>query len=178
MSTIQSIPATSPIRIIALTGKAGSGKSTFADYFVEKGFVKLSFATPLKEDMAYIQSKYGFKQEKDRPLLQWLGCHYRKTGLDQNIEDPIISKMRMAIKDNSKFNIVIDDLRLPIEHQFLKTIGAECFRVCGREHDSKNMSGGCKQHITEIGLDDTCFDLIVNDGTLKDFYTKFQLIFF
>ena len=74
--------------LIGFSGKKGSGKSYFADYLVNnKLFIKLSFASPLKEitkilfNLSDEDVKDPIKKElinpkfnaSPRELMQWLG---------------------------------------------------------------------------------------------------------
>lgn len=48
-------------RIIAFSGKLGSGKDTAAKFLVEKGYTPIAFADPLKR---FIQEVYGFNDQQ------------------------------------------------------------------------------------------------------------------
>ncbi len=51
----------SDFTVIGLLGPAGSGKDLVADWFVSKGFVKISFADPMKR---FVRSAFGISQEQ------------------------------------------------------------------------------------------------------------------
>jgi hypothetical protein len=70
------------MKIIALHGKAGAGKDTFADRLVDRhGFVKRGFADPLYEEVAEaFRVGVGWLRdrdvkERDQDLLRLVRCH-------------------------------------------------------------------------------------------------------
>ena len=70
---------------LAFGCKAGVGKSTAVDYLMQKhGGVELSFAKPLKNILLYAQQTCGFKENKDRGFLQWVGTDWARSK-DENV---------------------------------------------------------------------------------------------
>ena len=59
--------------IIGLSGLKGSGKTTAANFLVEEGFVKMSFAQPIKRMLVCIGLSpgdlYGDKKEESNDML-------------------------------------------------------------------------------------------------------------
>ena len=85
--------------IIGITGKAGSGKDTVADYLVKNhDFIKLSFAGILKQGMQILfnlsddQLHHPLVKEKidprwgksPRELMQWLGTDILRKNIRQD----------------------------------------------------------------------------------------------
>lgn len=96
---------------IAISGKMASGKSLVATYLVEHyGFTELSFASKLKEVVADLFPHCRY--EKDRWLLIQVGELLR--GLDPRVW------IRHLIKEVGGGNIVVSDLRYPLEYDTLK----------------------------------------------------------
>ena len=159
------------MKIIAFSGKAGSGKSTAAQCVVEVGFKKLSFATPLKQFMDHFQNEFELPRVKDRELLVFIGKHVRKIAQCNGLLDPIVSKIEQEITHHSL--VVIDDLRFPIEYEMLRKRGAIICRIVGREHNQEEMGGGSKQDESENALDDAKFDFVIeNNSTVGEFRQK------
>jgi hypothetical protein len=158
---------------IAFAGKAGSGKTTAANYLVAKyNFKKIAFAEPLYEIVYFAQDFFGFPHFKWREMLQFLGKSARKFSIENNLPDPVL---KIATEKIIKYNaVVIDDLRMKIEYEALQKLNFKIVRIVGREHDANGMSGGNKNDITEINLDDVVMDEIVNDGSIDEFYLKIQ----
>lgn len=151
------------MRKVALCGKKTSGKSTVAEILTEFGFQVLSFATPLKKVRDVCVDTLNLSKDeasggKHRELLKSLGLYVRQVKTDDD-KDPVIEYMRQEI--DVWYPIVIDDLRMPQELEFLRQHNFDIFRVCrpGLEPDS---------HITETALDHVNFPIIENNGTRQD----------
>ena len=111
---------------IAFTGRAGSGKTTLADYLVENyGFVKYSFAAAVKETAREL---FGMT-EKDRTLLQGIGDKMRQ--IDECVWIRYV--MNHVIAEGFD-DVVIDDLRYANEAYFLKANGFVIVRLGGSTH--------------------------------------------
>ena len=113
--------------IVGLIGKKGHGKDTFADYLVEHyGFVKLSFAEPLKkvckelflltDEQLYdpmekekVDERWG---KSPRQLMQIIGTDILRKYYDEKIWVNLLLKKMEHYK---KKNIVICDIRHPNE---------------------------------------------------------------
>jgi adenylate kinase family enzyme len=98
---------------LAITGVMGSGKTTVANYLIEKyNFKKFSFADDVKK---YAYEIFNMKH-KDRKLLQEFASKLRE--IDNYIW---IKKLDEKLKNNNHINIIIDDLRFPEEYEYLKS---------------------------------------------------------
>lgn len=98
---------------IGLVGKAWAGKTTVAGMLADYGFVRCSFARPIK---IIIQELWNIDQ-KDRKLLQRVGLAMRE--IDPNVW------VRRCIKDVRHFTkrnimVVIDDVRFENEAAALR----------------------------------------------------------
>ena len=130
--------------VLGLTGHMGSGKDTVADYLVrEHGFLKLSFAGPLKgmllqlnpyvdregTRLSHVTADAGLEWERVlkehfpeyRRLLQVLG-----TDCIRAIDDKFwVNASWVAIKSlPNDARIVFSDVRFPNEAQFIHTLVA------------------------------------------------------
>lgn len=106
---------------IALSGKMRSGKDTVASCLVERhGFVRVAFGDRVKElakDLFHVS-----ETNKNRALLQMLGWRMCQ------IDDAVWVK---CVLDKIPFDrdVVVSDLRFPIEYYALKGLGFYMFRV-------------------------------------------------
>lgn len=129
--------------LIGFSGKKGSGKSYFADYLVNnKLFIKLSFASPLKEitkilfNLSDEDVKDPIKKESINPkfnaspreLMQWLGTDIMREEFNKRFNysgsiwiDNVKDKVKMLL-DNNK-DVVIDDVRFQNEVDMIHSLG-------------------------------------------------------
>ena len=129
--------------LIGFSGKKGSGKSYFADYLVNnKLFIKLSFASPLKEitkilfNLSDEDVKDPIKKElinpkfnaSPRELMQWLGTDIMREEFNKRFNysgsiwiDNVKDKVKMLL-DNNK-DVVIDDVRFQNEVDMIHSLG-------------------------------------------------------
>ena len=139
-------------KIIALTGCAGSGKDTTANYIIKNydNWEKGSFACTLKdavsaifgwdrkmlagdtpEDREIRETKDKYWSEKfgydvtPRIILQKFGTDCLRNYLHKNIW---VDSLEKKIKDTNK-NIIITDCRFKNEIEMLKSLGATFIRV-------------------------------------------------
>ena len=112
--------------VVAITGRAGSGKTTLANKLVDRlaGFSLWSFATKLKAEVAGVLgiSLLELAETKGSPatrrLLQALGAARRaQDGLY------FIRPVLAAITSSPSERHVIDDVRFPNELAALRTLG-------------------------------------------------------
>ena len=129
--------------LIGFSGKKGSGKSFFADYLVNnKLFIKLSFASPLKEitkilfNLSNEDVKDPIKKElinpkfnaSPRELMQWLGTDIMREEFNKKFNysgsiwiDSVKDKVKTLL-DNNK-DVVIDDVRFQNEVDMIHSLG-------------------------------------------------------
>ncbi|KAK1583690.1 hypothetical protein Q3G72_026136 [Acer saccharum] len=127
-------------RVIAVCGRAQSGKSTAAGLMVSRaGYCSLSFADPLKRMLMGMGEGYGLEhrhlwgsdKDKNEPLeifggksarfaMQTLGTEWRNL-IDPNLW---VNHMLYRLKDTDANRVVIDDMRFEHEYLALKEAGA------------------------------------------------------
>lgn len=129
--------------LIGFSGKKGSGKSYFADYLVNnKLFIKLSFASPLKEitkilfNLSDEDVKDPIKKElinpkfnaSPRELMQWLGTDIMREEFNKKFNysgsiwiDSVKDKVKTLLEDNK--DVVIDDVRFQNEVDMIHSLG-------------------------------------------------------
>lgn len=174
--------------VIGLTGCAGHGKDTVADYLVEKyGFVKISYAGPLKDGVAAI---FGFdrnRMETDREYkeapsvwgrsprhyLQWLGTDILRKHVSQ---DFFMVRMRNELDElmAAGKNVVVSDARFDNEAAMV----LDCTR--DSEYDSEvweisawdrlgNNGTQLNAHVSEAGVSPNLVTCVIeNNGSVRD----------
>lgn len=177
-------------RLIALCSPVmGSGKSTIAQHLVDHhGFVRLSFATPLKqmamgllhgmdmnEDEAF-ERVYGSRKDEMIPdlgvtsrwLQQRLGTEFGRKMIRESIWYDLT--LAAAVKYDK---VVIDDLRFPDEYLAVEGAGGSCYRVV---RPDAPMVGGV--HASEGQLDGIVMPEIFNGGSLDELFTAAERTLF
>lgn len=160
------------MNVLAISGKAGVGKTTLANIIAAAipGTVRVAFADPLKQEVAdllgetgeYIHSPafktdshlVGRRTMSGRRVLTWWGTEIRRAA------DPFYWDTRMAdyldVIETTKPPLVIcDDLRFPTEIGVLggyNTVTVRLEPYAGWE------PGPCADHLSETALDDHAFD--------------------
>jgi len=183
--------------VIGLHGEAGVGKDWIADQLVEKhGFVKLSFAAPLKEavralnpivsyggrvvrlDEALAEGEAHVKAyyPEYRRLLEVFGTEVAR---DMFGEDVWVKQMEETIRNiwlDRDARIVISDVRFPNEAEWIRRhVGGKVVRVSG-------VSSGLDSdgHASRKSLADDLVDAaFVNDRDVdgfSDFLAVLELI--
>jgi len=171
-------------RIIGLSGRARSGKSTVAAMLVQQGFRELAFAQPLKEmakllfswDEAHVNG--DLKEELDpfwgfspRWALQKLGTEGVRNVIGQ---DTWVKATQRKIQRAAE-DIVVSDCRFPNEAELIRVLGGEVWRIERPDLESAPR----KLHESETSLDKWPHfsRTIQNDGPMKDLGKKvYELI--
>jgi len=172
-------------KLIGISGKIGSGKSTFAEYLSEIIWNDLwidsmvvSIGDAVKEECAAVFGfpvKYAYTQAgKDtfisvpaqgkhmtiRKILQWWGTDIMRTLVD---EDYWIKVLDQRLGDGV---VIIDDIRFPNEADYIKSKGGYLIRL---DTTYTETSEKLRYHLSETVLDDyQGFDLRLSPeyGTL------------
>jgi len=177
--------------IIGISGKARSGKNTFADFLVDvfytrfnRKFELMAFADELKYlckiqfDLSYEQLWGDSKEEPDyrykkqngdfwtaREIMQAIGEFYRSIDYDYWIR-----ALDKNIGDNSIKDVIITDVRYPNEFNYIKQNNGFVIRI----YRDKSPTIHGSSHPSECSLDnfdDDLFDVVIyNDRTLDDLY--------
>jgi len=172
--------------IIGITGKAGSGKDTLANYLIDQGYIKLSFGSAVKDIVSIITGwprdfvegtnkdrhlretlKHPDYNKTCRELMQYIGTDLFRNQLDDNIWVNIIKNKIKTDNENNKF--VISDVRFDNEAQMIKSIGGCIIHINRNDQIVSN-------HISENGISlnyDHCID---NNGSINDLYNNINQI--
>jgi hypothetical protein len=166
------------------------GKTTIAKLLSEEGFVRMSFADPIKHIAARFFDILGVNAHsivhKDRPLPTWvnvevtarkvwqtLGTEWGRECIDQDLWVEI-AKHRVAemLKETegAPVPIVFDDVRFLNEFNAIEQMGGEVWRVDRRGVTSNG-------HVSDARLNDGYFDAIIfNDGTIDELRYRVNLL--
>jgi NTP pyrophosphatase (non-canonical NTP hydrolase) len=185
------------MNIVGITGRAGAGKDTIADYLVEEyGYVKVSFATPLKEKVKErfnlkdgdfdpdVKEEgfecFGFKAIEDhedddmfgplfsaRDWLQWLGTEFARELFGQDCWANLLERRLKEYPPGTKF--VISDVRFENEAAWLGAIGGTLLKVT---RDGKT----AQDHVSEKGVS-WCYVYheIENKGSIEELYRQVRV---
>ena len=179
--------------IVAITGKARSGKDTFADILIENhGFTKVGFADKLKEAafaldplipnsegdfpthirLSSLVSSIGWENAKDeypevRAILQRLGTEAGWQIHGERLWVDAAAKTIDTLPEGKP--VVIPDLRFPAERDWAKEVGATVVLI--KRENVEQVLGPNAAHASEkgVGLVDQIIDN--NDG-LDDLVKK------
>lgn len=163
------------IRLIGISGKLGSGKTSFSRYmrqYLVKHEAK-SYAEKLREMVSLATNipieKTRSLEDKERyfpPIDMTLGELLQKMGTDgmrKGVHPDfwVFSLFQYYDKDLSYW--IIDDVRFPNEADQIKKLGGIVIRLEGDPDDIKSKTSRDLGHISETALDDyEHFDLIMN----------------
>lgn len=170
------------MKIICISGRAGSGKDTAATFLKKSLEAEGSkvIITHYADLLKFIIKEYfewdGNKDEAGRNLLQNVGTEFRR--MDPNFWVLFISYIVDLFPQYWDY-VIIADARYPNEVSFWKDRGYDCSVVkiiadfkqdCDWDKDHK-LTKAQKQHFSEVLIDNVEADFeIYNDGTLQDFY--------
>lgn len=170
------------MKIIGLSGKIGSGKSTFAailkELLREEGYIveERNFADKLKKICFELTGVYGYTQEEKNiyiadydknvgEILQQIGTEALRNNFDKDVW--VKSTLR-ALNPNVYY--IIGDLRFENEAEILRSRGALLVRLNGDPAKVRENSGRDLNHISETALDNYAhFDFVYqNDKGLDE----------
>lgn len=165
-------------RIFILSGKMGSGKSTYAKYLqaflgIDNARI-LKFAAPLyamHDRVLPLLKEYGVRPEsmtKDGELLQVLGTSYGREKLGQNVwVDIVVRQAYKWLSQHPSHYVIIDDARFENEVDTFRE-DAYLIRLNAPEEVRKNRCSYWREetsHPSEVGLDqyerDMRFDIVL-----------------
>ena len=164
--------------LILVSGKAGSGKTTFSDYIVsmDKNVVSFALADKVKELTFKLLQIFGIKiesiddlnnvetKEKYRKYMQQIATEAMRTTFGQDFWcEQLSSKINKSIEEHK--NVIISDVRFSNEQKYFKSRfdNVKCIMIKRKSvekepiHESENTS---QLH----------YDIeINNDGTIEEF---------
>jgi len=161
-------------KIVAFTGKRGSGKDTAAQALKDIGYVQMSFADPLREILTIV---YGVTTEelwdpvlKEKPLdrFPWKSPRELMTVIGtQGFRDLIHQETWVKALERralEREHVVIADLRFLTEEAMLKSHDATIIRVV---NPNRVDTDAVSQHRSETEMEQIVpTHTIINDGTI------------
>ena len=153
--------------LILISGKAGSGKDTFARFLPD--YKLYSFAGKVKE-IAFKMGWNGYKDARGRKFLQDIGTLAREYD-----EAVWVKKLCNILANNGNYpeKVAITDCRYPneIEHmeKWAKHNGYTIATVRMERKNECNLTDEAKTHSSETALDDYTFQhVIINNVSLEE----------
>ena len=175
--------------VIGIAGPAGAGKDTVANFIVDSmGFVKASFATPIKEMMSVLGLTYeqlhGDQKEvvdprygkTPRHMMQTLGTEWGRQMIRGDIwaRALFVEIQRCSERfthDTTTINYVVADVRFNNEARLLREKGGWIIHVEGRD------AGVGSDHASEAGVEWHENDMVIdNSGELHELVNACQPI--
>lgn len=144
------------VKIVGLSGEAGSGKSTMAKFLVrEYGFSPISLANPFKLDGIMleglpIEEVFGsHKSDYTRKWLQERGTEYGRKVAGEDVWVNYLEANIYYLIDHGVDRVVIPDTRFPNEVDAVSVLGGVVYRIEGRG----GAAGDRAKHASERALD-------------------------
>ena len=182
--------------LIGLTGYAGTGKDTVADWLcANKQFVKLRFADTLKmvvatlfdwpqsslEDRTFkehVDSRWGISP---RQAMQWLGTEGLREGMPNTYQDMFntvgrnfwVKRFLADAQTFTGYDIVVPDCRFQNEVDAIRDQGGIVYQVIRDSHEPQG-----EVHASErINQLQGVASYIDNNGSIDDLYHNLSVIF-
>ena len=168
-------------RIVALSGAAGSGKTTAADYLIDHyGYTRIKFAGPLKDmlraiGLTHSQIEGRYKESPSyilcgrtpRYVMQTLGTEWGRDLIGADIWVNIWQQRVTALAaENPAARIVVDDMRFANELAAVQQLGGRRIKIY-----RSSVAGLADNHASESALPfDMQAQLVINDGDLAQLH--------
>lgn len=179
--------------IVGLTGAAGCGKDTVADYLVKAyGFVKFSFAAELKRAVLDLDPYVNYppadawmrlsdaieilgpeEAKRQVPEVRRLYQVFGTEVMRARDEDFWVNQVQEQILDAKPIPqlIVLSDVRFDNEASWVRTSGFHNRVVDIVRPDNEHSLSEGQAHVSESGVSDALItDRIINNGTLDQLY--------
>jgi hypothetical protein len=178
-------------KILAITGRLQSGKSTLAHLLETRhGYKICDFADPLKQMIAALlrlqgmteddiyERLYGSKKELPCPELSGRSARHAMQTLGTEWRDLIDTNLwvdvwRHRIENLSK--VVVADMRFPHELDQVRSLGGKVISIIRGEDSTFASLHNSEQHIARLTADADL--VIVNDMTPNDMLRQVQNFF-
>ena len=173
------------MRIVGLSGYAGSGKDETAKILGYDGFTRIAFADKLKalaldlnpildvwddkgwryNHLSTLIDQFGAEDAKKIPSVRKFYQDLGNKVREHLGEETWVQAAINGIDSNNSY--VFADVRYPNEADAVRNEGGEIWRI------NRPGTGPVNDHISERAMDDYDFDRVFdNDGTLEDLEVK------
>lgn len=166
-------------RIVGITGKAGSGKSTAAKELIRLGWVNVKMAGALKDMMRAIGLTddhiegdlkevpcYILSGRTPRYAMQTLGTEWGRDIMSNDLWVNIAEYRAKSWMENG-FDVVVDDIRFQNEADMIRNLGGIIVGIIGR-------GGISSSHSSENGVNPDFS--ITNDNSIDRFLNDIRYI--
>lgn len=143
-------------KIIGITGAAGAGKDTVADFLVEKyGFEKMSMAGPLKAGLVAMGFPEPLNRADKEKLIPGFDFTWREAAQKLGTEwgrglDPNIWVKAVALRcRRGSDRIVISDIRFDNEATMIRQLQGRVLHIRGR---AAEIGAAAAAHVSEAGV--------------------------
>ena len=166
--------------LLGITGKAGSGKSTAAEYLVQNGWHRIKFADPLKDMLRAIglDNRHIEGELKELPCdilsgatprhaMQTLGTEWGRGMIHPDLWIDL-ARRKISLAMASGLSVVVDDVRFENEAQVIRDLGG---MVLGLERHGAGAGG----HVSESGV--SCDLTYHNAGTVAELQGYMAYVF-
>lgn len=174
------------IVVLGIAGRAGVGKSTLAKYLSDRyGFMRLSFASPLKGMMSVLVDNCSSITEKEKPVdelcgkslrygLQTLGTEWGRNMIGEDIWVRYANKHVALCTKVGYRKFVFDDVRFDNEAEFIKSFNDEGYGII--INMLRNAGEVCSNgHASESGIDRKYVDWVLgNNDSIESMYRSFD----
>lgn len=176
--------------LIGITGRAGAGKDTVADYLrTDYGFTPMAFADPLKaaaSTLFNLPLEHFYDRDlkeaicpewgmSPRHMAQRLGTEAMRGTFGQ---DFWIKRWIMEYGNMPAWmDVVVTDVRFNNEAQAIRDMGGMVLHI--RRPGDGCLDGAAAAHASEAGVTYiSSYDkVLVNDGSIEDLYRKVDSLF-
>ncbi|APT31945.1 hypothetical protein MCBMB27_02654 [Methylobacterium phyllosphaerae] len=177
--------------IIALSGRAGCGKSTAAAYLVERhGFARVRFAGPLKAMLRAYLAEIGLgpeaiealiegdRKEKPSPVLagrspryamQHLGTAWGRELMGPDFWTRAWEEAVERAFERGALGVVAEDCRFENEAAAVRAVGGSVLRI--ERPGLPAIAGG---HVSESGIKDAY--AVLNDGSPDTLFARLDFV--
>lgn len=179
------------IKIIGLAGRAGSGKSTCAEFLESRGFKKDAYANKMKQavsvmfgiPMETLLGNITVKSQVDpfwgltyRQILQRFGTEACRKTFGPNVWEKALWREYDYPNRRPSQGLVIEDVRFPNEAEAILHRGGRVIEII-RPSSVPKKSFWRREHPSERPLPSRLVsDSIINDGNIKKMLTWLENI--
>jgi len=151
---------TENLKVLGITGRAGSGKSTFAKFVKDQApnALVLPFAAKVKE-IAKSMGWDGEKDEKGRRLLQLIGTECGRECVSDDVwVDLWYDTLIKTAINRWPLVVIADDVRFDNEAAAIKALGGSVIKLTGRNN------GLGTEHKSEQSISNDLVDVRIDNS--------------
>jgi hypothetical protein len=170
------------MRLVGVTGRARSGKDTFAQGLIRHGYRRAAFADALKQVTALIANEppeLFFDEVTKEEFSPNLGMTRRKAlqllgteGIRKVLGDNVwVDRLLRSWREDGMHATVITDVRFDNEARAIAELGGHIVLIT--RPDNVGLQGSAATHASERGVSEDLIDLeVVNDGSVAELWAE------